>query len=159
MRQFQLGYEHKQIMQISNDAFFYLLQEEEPLDEANLEEALEILALFPHGFQIEETWKAVEESDLIECVFIPYEERPLDFDESLALTTHIQQQLKWLDPNTARVWWLNLKTGARTLRGDFKVRLDKFGQRYFHTGDQARDFIAGKSSLYYLKHFKKAVPK
>ena len=39
-------------LQISNDAFFYLLEEEEPLDEANLEEAQEILAMFPNGFVV-----------------------------------------------------------------------------------------------------------
>ena len=46
-------------LQISNDAFFYLLEEEEPLDEANLEEAQEILAMFPNGFVIEDGWKPV----------------------------------------------------------------------------------------------------
>ena len=54
MSQFRLDYSQQQTMQISNDAFFYLLEEEEPLDEENLEEAYEILALFPHGFNIEE---------------------------------------------------------------------------------------------------------
>lgn len=155
MSQFRLDYSQQQTMQISNDAFFYLLEEEEPLDEENLEEAYEILALFPHGFNIEENWKAVEDSDLIECTFVPYVEDDMDFDEYEELTKYLQQQIKWLDANTIRVWRYNLQTGARELRGDFKVYTNKSGHRCFHTGDQDKEFVAGKMSLFFLKHFKK----
>lgn len=142
-------------MQISNDAFFYLLEEEEPLDEENLEEAQEILAMFPHGFYIEEDWKTVEDSDLIECTFVPYVEDDMDFDEYQDLTKYVQCQIKWLDSSHIRVWWYRLDTGARELRGDFKVYTNNYGHRCFHTGDQDASFIAGKSSKYFLKHFKK----
>ena len=155
MSQFRLDYSQQQTMQISNDAFFYLLEEEEPLDEENLEEAYEILALFPHGFNIEENWKAVEDSDLIECTFVPYVEDNMDFNEYEEFTKYLQQQIKWLDANTIRVWWYNLQTGARELHGDFKVYTDKSGHRCFHTGDQDKEFVAGKMSLFFLKHFKK----
>lgn len=152
MSQFKLDYSQKQEMQISNDAFFYLLEEEEPLDEENLKEAQEILAMFPHGFYIEKNWKAVEGSDLIECTFVPYVEDDMGFDEYQELTKYIQLQIKWLDANTVRVWWYNLKTGARELRGGFKVYTDKFGHKYFHTGNQDQEFETGKMSLYFLKH-------
>ena len=155
MSQFRLDYSQKQEMQISNDAFFYLLEEEEPLDEENLEEAQEILAMFPHGFYIEENWKAVEGSDLIECIFVPYVEDDMDFDEYQELTKYIQQQIKWLDTNTIRVWRYNLQTRARELQGDFKVYTNKFGHKCFHTGNQDQEFEAGKMGLYFLKHFKK----
>ena len=155
MSQFRLDYSQKREMQISNDAFFYLLEEEEPLDEENLEEAQEILEMFPHGFYIEDSWKAVEDSDLIECTFVPYVEDDMDFDEYEELTKYIHQQIKWLDANIIRVWWYNLQTGARELRGDFKVYTDKYESRCFHTGDQSQEFVAGKMSLYFLKRFKK----
>jgi hypothetical protein len=155
MKQFRLDYTQQQTMQMSNDAFFYLLQEEEPLDEDNLEEALEVFAMFPHGFYIEENWKAVEDSDLIECTLVPYVEDDMDFDEYSFLTKSVQQQIKWLDANTVRVWWYNLQTGIRKLRGDFKVYTNSFGHKCFHTGDQNKEFIAGEMSLYFLKHFKK----
>lgn len=155
MSQFRLDYSQKQEMQISNDAFFYLLEEEEPLDEENLEEAHEILAIFPHGFYIEENWKTVEDSDLIECVFVPYVEDDMDFDEYQELTKYWHQQIKWLDANTIRAWWYNLQTGTREYKGDFKVYTHKSGFKCFHTGDQNQEFIAGKMSLFYLKHFKK----
>lgn len=152
---FRLDYTCRQTMQISNDAFFYLLEEEEPLDEENLDEAHEILAMFPNGFYIEEDWKAVEDSDLIECTFIPYVEDDMDFDEYQNLTDKLQQQLKWLDSNTIRVWLYSMQNGARELQGDFKVYTNKFGHTCFHTGDQSKQFINGQMSLYFLKHFKK----
>lgn len=155
MSQFRLDYSQKQEMQISNDAFFYLLEEEEPLDEENLEEASEVSEMFPHGFYIEENWKAVEDSDLIECVFVPYVEDDMDFDEYMDCGPYLQEQIKWLDANTIRAWWFNNQTGVRELRGDFKVYTNKFGHRCFHTGNQDQEFEAGKMSLYFLKHFKK----
>lgn len=155
MSQFKLDYSQKRKMQISNDAFFYLLEDEELLDEKNLDEAQKILALFPHGYYIEDNWKAIEGSGLIECTFVPYIENDVDFDEHQELTKYIQQQIKWLDANTIRVWWDNSQTGIRKLQGDFKVYTDKRGNRCFHTGNQNQEFVPGKMSLYFLKHFKK----
>lgn len=155
MSQFKIDYSQKVTMQISNDAFFYLLAEEEPLDEENIEEAQEIFAMFPNGFCIDENWKAVDNSDLIECTFIPYVKDDTDFDEYDDFTKYIQQQIKWLDSSHVRLWWYDSRTGERKLRGDFRVRADRTGQRYFHTGNQDCEFVPGKSSLYFLKHFKK----
>lgn len=150
-----LDYSKQRTMQISNDAFFYLLEEEEPLDEENLAEAYEIYALFPNGFYIREGWKAVEDSDLIECVFVPYVKDDMDFDEYENITNYVQQQIKWIRPNLVRLWWYNTQNGARELKGDFKVYKDKFGHSCFHTGSQDKEFVAGKMSLFFLKNFKK----
>lgn len=155
MSNFVLDYSKKQALQISNDAFCFLYYGEEPLDEDNLEEANEVSEMFSNNFYIEDGWKAVDDSDLIECTFVPYVEDQADYDEYEDLTKYIQQQIKWLDANTIRVWWYNLQTGARELRGDFKVYTNKSGHRCFHTGDQDKEFVAGKMSLFFLKHFKK----
>lgn len=155
MSQFILDYSLKKTMRVSNDAFLYLLEEEEPLDEKNLEEAHKILLAFPYGFYIDENWKVLGNSGLIECTFIPYTKNDISFDEYENITNNIQQQLKWLNPNCVRIWWYNIETGARELRGDFNVYTTKNGGKCFHTGDQNKEFIAGKMSLYFLKHFKK----
>lgn len=157
MAQFRLDYSKAQAMQISNDAFFFITEEEEPLDEENLEEAQEVLSMFPNGFYVEENWKPVEDSDLIEATFIPYVEDEDDWDEYQDLTKYIQMQIKWLDANHIRVWWFNNQTGTRELRGDFKVYTNKYGLKCFHTGNQDEDFATGKMSLYFLKNFKKRV--
>lgn len=148
---FKLDYGKAQTLQVTNDAFFFLLEEEEPLDEENLDEAREILAMFPHGFHIEENWKAVENSDLIEVTFVPYVEDDMDFDEYEDLTKYIRQQIKWIGQNRIRVWWYNNRTGTRELRGDFDVQVNNYGLRYFQTGDITK----GKGSMYFLKHYSK----
>lgn len=155
MSQFKLDKSQALELQISNDAFFYLLEEEEPLDEANLEEAQEILEMFPNGFIIEEGWKPVEDSDLIEAIFVPYVKDLDDYDEYLDLTKYVQLQIKWLSPTQILAWWYNSKTGTRELRGDFKVYTNEYGLKCFHTGNQNEPFAAGKNSLFFLKHFKK----
>lgn len=155
MAQFKLDYSKAQIMQISNDAFFFITEEEEPLDEENLEEAQEVLSMFPNGFYVEENWKPVEDSDLIEATFIPYVEDEDDWDEYQDLTKYLQMQIKWLDANHVRVWWYNCQKGTRELRGDFKVYTSQYGLKCFHTGEQDKEFVPGKISLYFLKHFSK----
>lgn len=155
MSQFKLDRSQAQELQISNDAFFYLLEEEEPLDEANLEEAQEILAMFPNGFVIDENWKPVEDSDLIEATFVPYVLDDADYDEYCELTKYLQIQIKWLDATHIRAWWYNTETGTRELRGDYRVYANGYGMKCFHTGNQDESFVPGKSSLFFLKHFKK----
>ena len=142
-------------MQMSNDAFYYLYYNEEPLDEDNLEEALEILSTFPNGFYIDESWKAVEDSDLIEATLIPYIEDKVDYDEFENITNTAQLQIKWIDSNTIKAWYYNTKTGARKACGNLKVFINKHGHKCFHTGDQEKQFMPGKMSLYFLNRFKK----
>lgn len=57
-------------MRISNDAFFYLLKKEEPLDEVNLIEAEKIVQMFPNGFTIVDNWRQVPYLGLISCELI-----------------------------------------------------------------------------------------
>ena len=125
MAQFRLDYSKAQTMQISNDAFFFITEEEEPLDEENLEEAQEVLSMFPNGFYVEENWKPVEDSDLIEATFIPYVEDEDDWDEYQDLTKYLQMQIKWLDANHIRIWWYNCQKGTRELQCDFKVYINQ----------------------------------
>lgn len=155
MSQFKLDKSQALELQISNDAFFYLLEEEEPLDEANLEEAQEILTMFPNGFIIEDNWKLVEDSDLIEAIFVPYVIDNADYDEYFELTKYTQVQIKWLDISRIKAWLYNSETGARESLGNCKIYTNEYGLKCFHTGDQDKDFEAGKNSLFYLKHFQK----
>ena len=155
MARFKLDYSKAQAIQISNDAFFFITEEEEPLDEENLEEAQEVLSMFPNGFYVEEDWKYVKNSDLIEAIFIPYVEDEDDWDEYQDLTKYSQIQIKWLDANYIRAWLYNCKKGTRELQGDFKVYTNQYGHKCFHTGEQDKEFIPGKMSLFFLKRFNK----
>lgn len=155
MTQFKLDYSKSQTLQISNDAFFFITQEESPLDEENLEEANEILNLFPNGFYVEENWKFVEDSDLIEATFVPYIEEKDNYDEYLNLTKYVQLQIKWLDQNHIKAHIYNSKKGTKEFYGEFVVYTNEYGHRCFHTGEQNKDFEAGKESLFFLKEFTK----
>lgn len=97
---YKLDYSKKQVLQLSNDAFFYLKEEEEPLDEDNLDEANEIISMFPKGFHIDEGWKYVEDSDMVEATFIPYIDDDWQFDEYIDLFNGWQLQIKWTDDRT-----------------------------------------------------------
>ena len=141
-------------MQITNDAFYYLYFGEEPLDEDNFEEAEEISGMFPNGFYIEDNWKAVEDSDLIEATFIPYVDDKVDYDEYQDLTRNYQLQIKWVGPNRVKMWAFNKQNGTRELRGEYEVHTAN-GKSYFHTGPPGTEFIPGKASLFFLKHFSK----
>lgn len=157
MTQFILDYSKAQTMQISNDAFFFITEEEEPLDEENLEEANEIIGMFPNGFYVKENWAPVENSDLIEATFIPYVEdsnNNSDYDEYQDITKRLQMQIKWLDANHIRAWWYDSQKGTRELYGEFRVYTNQHGHKCFHTGDQDKIEI-GKCSLWFLKHFHK----
>lgn len=146
---------------LSNDAFFYLLEDEEPLDEANLVEAEELLQQYPYGFQISKGWEPIENSGLISCEIVPYIEdlqEPFDFDEYHELFKGWQLQIKYLSPEVVRVWDYNMNTRTQTLIGDCKIRTGPSRLKYFHTGDQSKDFIPGKSCLFFLKHFNKRSP-
>lgn len=153
-----LLYSQKRVFQLTNDAFFFLLNGEDPLDEANLKEAQEIFNAFPDGFFIEEDWKYIKQTGLVECTIIPYikqKEVPVDFEAYENLSKYIQLQIKWLGPSTIKTWWYNKQTNTSELLGEFLIRTNKNGLQYFYTGDQANDFVAGKSSLFYLERFKR----
>lgn len=155
MAQFRLDYSKAQAIQISNDAFFFITEEEEPLDEKNLEEAQEVLSIFPNGFYVEEDWKYIKNSGLIEAIFIPYVEDEDDWDEYQDLTKYLQMQIKWLDANHIRAWLYNCQKCTRELQGDFRVYTTQNGHKCFHTGEQDKEFTPGKMSLYFLKRFSK----
>ena len=154
MDNYRLAVEKKESLQISNDAFFYLLYGEDPLDEANLEEAKEITAKFPDGFEIGENWEAVEDSDLIEAEFTPYEKttqlEDFDFDLYEDMSSCLQHQLKWIEKNRVRSWFYYKDTGKRELHGDFDVYTNQKGLKCFKTGD----YTSGKGCLFFIKRFK-----
>lgn len=137
-------------MQISNDAFFYLLEEEPPLDEANLQEALDIVNMFPHGFYIDDQWEMVEDSDLIEVTFIPYVPDDISYDAIHDLTKYLQMQIKYIDTTHIDAWIYNSRKCTREFYGTFEIKTNQFGLKYFHKEGPAL------GSIFYLKHFTKA---
>lgn len=75
MAKYVLDNEGAEIMRLSNDAFLYLTQEEEPLDEDNLIEARQLYEEFPLGFEITD-YRYVDNGEVIVKI-IPYKEAPV----------------------------------------------------------------------------------
>lgn len=100
---YKLDYSKAQTLQLTNDAFFYLRDEEEPLDEDNLEEAQEIMQMFPCGFIIKDDWSTVDDSDLIEATFIPYVEEDWQMDGYIDMFNNWQIQIKYLNASQIKI--------------------------------------------------------
>lgn len=154
----KLNYERKETIRLTNDAFYYLLEGEEPLDEDNLAEALHLTSLHPNGFQINDGWTVVEGSDLIECEIIPYEveeEEICDYDEYLEVAKNCHLRIKHVNDNKVRLWKYDVETDKQEYIGEFQLHTNKFGLVCFQTGPQNEEFRPGKACLYFLKNFKK----
>lgn len=98
------------IRQISNDAFFYLKEDEEPIDEDNLEEAYEILEMFPNGFVIDEDWEYIDD-DTIQITIIPYVEEQQSWDGYINEGSGWIIQFKIINSNLAHIRYYNENTG------------------------------------------------
>lgn len=128
---------------ISNDAFFWLKDEEDPLDESNLEEAEEILAMFPNGFVIQDNWKYTE-PDTIEATFIPYiESEDIVWDGECRMKTNNKSIDPWaflfkiIDKTRCYARWANDISGKCIFEGECEIR-------YFFNKPWA---LPGKSQL------------
>lgn len=142
---------------LSNDAFFFLYQDEEPLDDINLAEALEIAEQFPAGYQIQEGWLYVD-TDLVEATFVPLIEEQDDFDGAFWASKICQWQIKITQNGThVKFWFYYPQTGIRKCQGEFELRISALAKAQpvcFATGD----FRKGKGCLCWLKHFKEVRP-
>lgn len=75
MAKYVLDNKGAEIMRLSNDAFLYLTQEEEPLDEDNLLEAQQLYEEFPLGFEITD-YRYADNGEVIVKI-VPYIEAPI----------------------------------------------------------------------------------
>lgn len=111
-------------LQISNDTFWYLYQEDEMLDESNMEEAKEIMQMFPFGFIIKDDYKCVEgEQDLIECTFIPYiKDTNIQWDgESRCNSTDPFVVLFKYMNDKCYIRWMDERNGKIICEGEFSI--------------------------------------
>lgn len=116
------------ILQLSNDAFFYILSGEQPIDETNLDEANEILDMFPNGFYIK-SWEPIDNSDLIQAVFVTEDNESewLRYN----ITKYIQIQIKWLDSTHIIQREINSQANTMSETKEFSVLTNKYGLQYY----------------------------
>lgn len=116
------------VLQLSNDAFFYILSGEQPIDETNLDEANEILDMFPNGFYIK-SWEPIDNSDLIQAVFVTEDNESewLRYN----ITKYIQIQIKWLDSTHIIQREINSQANTMSEAKEFSVLTNKYGLQYY----------------------------
>lgn len=117
--EFQLDNSKSVELQLSNDAFFYLLQEDEMLDDSNMEEANEVMSMFPNGFIIQDNWEYIDD-DLINAIFIPYIKQK-SFDGKVELFNNWIFQYKVLNKYKAFCRFYNTVTGKTFNEGEWPI--------------------------------------
>lgn len=167
--------------QLSNDAFYYLKDGEEPLVDEALDEALVVEALYPDGFTILD-FKPLGNTGYIEARIGPKIIAPksapkpvirqasnpgynaevvehnrkeyADSDEVQMLSKVCRLDIVWLNTGHTmlRAYWNRLDLGQRVVFGDFPLETTPKGLKYFQKTNPNGTF-----SRFYLKHFNKVV--
>lgn len=167
--------------QLSNDAFYYLKDGEEPLVDEALDEALVVEALYPDGFTILD-FRPLGNTGYIEArigpkIIMPksapkpvirrvsspgYDTEAVernrkeyaDSDEVQMLSEICRLDIVWLNAEHTmlRVYWNRLDLGQRTVFGEFPIELTPKGLKYFQKTNPNGTFCR-----FYLKHFNKVV--
>ena len=167
--------------QLSNDAFYYLKDGEEPLVDEALDETLVVEALYPDGFTILD-FKPLGDTGYIEArigpkIIVPKSTpKPIvsrrqdfgynteavehnckeyaDSDEVQMLSKICRLDIVWLNAGHTmlRAYWNRLDLGERVVYGDFPLETTPKGLKYFQKTNPNGTF-----SRFYLKHFNKVV--
>ena len=126
--QYKLDNSKSKIMQVSNDACYYLLYGDEPLDDENLEEAKEIESMFPNGYVVS-SWEPLDdEPGMVEIVIVPYVQDNTHYDgqiEYVAKNWVLKYTL--ISANTVHVIITNEITGE--VRREFDCRVVLFDNK------------------------------
>lgn len=125
--------EKAEIVQLTNDAYYYLAFDEPCLDDENMDEVKEFKERFPYGFKFNPGIEPVEGTDLIECTVIPICECNTPY-------THYKVMNKWFknefyyseDKKRACYRIYNMYNGFFVDLGWSDVIINKFGKPEIH---------------------------
>lgn len=155
---YRLDKSKAETLQINNDAFYYIKDGEEPIDENSIEEADEIYEMFPNGFEIQGDWQAVDNTGMIEATFIPYVIDECEYDMYCELAEGYILRLKLCnDKRHIKLWSFTESTGAICYKGEYELRLSQLAKTRsigFSTGNWRN----GQGCLFWLKQFKEIRP-
>lgn len=143
----ELDINNKMQLQMSCDAFYLLYCGEEPLDDANINEAEEIAAMFPDGFFIEDYDLVEEDKSLIEATFIPYRPSAFQADYYLQLTTTSRLEIHKLSDTELEYRLYNIDKGEKQdiwARNKVPIETNKYKLQFFKTRG---------GSIFYLRNF------
>lgn len=138
----------RQVLNVSNDMFFYLTQAEEPLDpEAFEQELQDIKEEFPYGYEIAEY--TANEDGSYDITFYAYtslqvEEPEDDFEVHYVWAlTHKQLQLQIINKERLKYRWFNTDTLSPCSEAEEAEIIDIHGNKAFYTKLGSTFFIKG----------------
>lgn len=142
----------RQVLNVSNDMFFYLTQAEEPLDPEVFEQELQdIKEEFPYGYEIAEY--TANEDGSYDITFYAYTspqvEKPEDnFEVHYAWAlTHKQLQLQIINKERLKYRWFNTDTLSPCSEAEEAEIVDIRGNKAFHTKLGSTFFIKGFTAV------------
>lgn len=137
---FRLDIKNSITKKVSNDTFFYLLNEEEPLLGINESELNEIYSQFENGFEITD-WE-YSTNNLILVTFTPYIEDNWDYDLYRYFTTDCMLQVKKISDSEMAMRWFDTTKGSSEIE-TVKIKLTERNNPYFITSKGSTIFIKG----------------
>lgn len=127
---------------VSNDTFFYLQFDEEPILGLDEDEVNSIFAEFQNGFEILSYEQS--ENGFFTCQFATYIEHVTDYDMHYELTSVSQLLAKRLDNGMLAVCFMSSKNGI----------VYEHTTKIEHTAAGSEYFISKLGSMFFLSRFK-----
>lgn len=119
------------IRKISNDAYNFIMYDEDLLDENNMQDINELNLMFPSGFEIEFI-RDVENSDLVEVVVTPYIGDNFAYDRVIELFDGIVIQIQVCNHECA-IRFFDTKQSKELWREFCEIQYNENGKPYFIT--------------------------
>lgn len=117
---YTLDESNKKELIISNDTFFYLKYEEEPLDCLDEAEINSILNMFPNGYVISDDYIS-EDRGMIKATFIPYVKLDKQFEYYIKFFNDWIFQLYFISDDEAFGRFYNEKSGKVFKEGKWPI--------------------------------------
>ena len=126
-----LDFEGKVEVKLSNDAFYFLKDDEPPIDEACMDEVNGIYEIFENGFIFDDNYKFIDNGYVLATI-IPYVEDSFDYDLYFNVAKEVEFQIKYLSKTKVQVRYYNLSKGPYG-EEELDILINKYGKPEIHT--------------------------
>lgn len=126
-----LDFEGKVEVKLSNDAFYFLRDDEPPIDDSCMDEVNNIYEIFENGFIFGDDYKFIE-NGLVLATIIPYVEDSFDYDLYFEVAKETEYQIKYLSETKVQARYYNSTKGAY-FEEELDIKINKFGKPEIHT--------------------------
>lgn len=131
MNNYKLDAENIYTLKLSSDAYYYITQGEDMLDDANLKEVEELTKRFPFGFEpVIDSFEADEQTGIISINVMPYILNEA-FDMFWQATKYFQYRALWVDDMHIKVWRYNSKLNTSDEVGILPIKINAYNKKYF----------------------------